>query len=460
MAEQTLHGITYRVESLPALDSGFMPLPLFFRAHQKLAQRPFAVALHRGENDVSVYETRLIGDEAYGAADEFYLDRLLKTLLSLYGAHTVELCGDGALGGLGARLQQAYTPSGTRGFEYGFFTRVYGRPFAMHLLPYGERPAPRHSPVQAGGHFEGCRIGFDAGGSDRKVSAVIDGQTVYSEEVVWFPRENSDPQYHYDGILAALQTAASKMPRVDAIGVSSAGVFVDNRVRVSYLFDKVSQEEQRTQVEDIFIRAARAIGPDISLRVVNDGEVTALAGAMGLKTGRILGIAMGTGEGAGYVDAAGNLTGWINEPGLAPLDARPDALHTHWSGEVGSCSEFLCQDGVLWLARQAGIGMQGASKAQRLKEMQALANDGDGEALAAFRDMGVYLGHALGLYDSFYDIGRVLMMGRVTSGLGGDLMLAEAARVLKADYPHIAYAPEAPDEMARRVGQSVAAASL
>lgn len=90
-----------------------------------------------------------------------------------------------------------------------------------------------------GGHINGCRIGFDAGGSDRKVSAVIDGRTVYSEEVVWHPKTSEDPQYQYEGIVSAFKTAASKMPRVDGIGVSSAGVFVGNAPMVSSIFIKV-----------------------------------------------------------------------------------------------------------------------------------------------------------------------------------------------------------------------------
>ena len=34
-----------------------------------------------------------------------------------------------------------------------------------------------------------------------------------------------DPEYHFNEIVTAFKTAASKMPRVDAIGVSSAGTF-------------------------------------------------------------------------------------------------------------------------------------------------------------------------------------------------------------------------------------------
>ncbi len=455
--KQTLYGLDFEVRSLPELDTAFVPLPLFYCAHAQLAKQPFAVALHRPGGQVSVYETQLIGTENYRTTDIYYLEQLVKTLLCLFGGFRVQLCGNADVA---LPVQRIFAESPTRELDRNFFTQVYKTSFTVEVLPYANRPAPHESTERVGGHFEGCRIGFDAGGSDRKVCAAIDGKTVYTEEVEWFPRENSDPQYHYEGIVAALRTAAAKMPRVDAIGVSSAGVFVDNQVRVSYLFDKVPPHLQREKVEDIFIRAAHAACPGAALHVLNDGEVAALAGAMGLREGRVLGVAMGTGEGAGYVDANGGVTGWLNEPGLAPLDAQPNALRTHWSGEVGCCTEFLCQDGVLWLAQRAGIELAGAYKAARLKDVQALANAGEPRALRVFRDMGVYVGHALGLYNAFYSIGRVLMLGRVTSGAGGDVLLQRAAEVLRQDYPQCAFVPEAPDEMARRVGQSVAAASL
>ena len=91
--------------------------------------------------------------------------------------------------------------------------------------------------------MNGCRIGFDAGGSDRKVSAVVDGETVYSEEVVWFPKVTADPNYHYDGIVSAFKSAAEHMPRVDAVGVSSAGIYIENRTMNASLFLKVSEED-------------------------------------------------------------------------------------------------------------------------------------------------------------------------------------------------------------------------
>ena len=84
----------------------------------------------------------------------------------------------------------------------------------------------------------------------------------------------------------------------------------------------------------------------------------------------------------------------------------------------------------------------------------------DDRAAAVYRSIGVYLGHTMGLYAQFYDIHHVQMMGRVMSGKGGDIILAEAARVMDEEYPDVAFRPEAPDEMTRRVGQSSAAASL
>ena len=140
---------------------------------------------------------------------------------------------------LAAKLKAAYTPEGERHFDHEFVGQLYEREIEIIALPLEECPAQNEKAQPMGGHMDGCRIGFDAGGSDRKVSAVIDGECVYSEEVVWFPKINEDPDYHYGHILEAFKTAASKMPRVDAIGVSSAGVFIGNAPMVASLFIKV-----------------------------------------------------------------------------------------------------------------------------------------------------------------------------------------------------------------------------
>jgi hypothetical protein len=76
--------------------------------------------------------------------------------------------------------------------------------------------------------------------------------------------------------------------------------------------------------------------------------------------------------------------------------------------------------------------------------------------------MGIYLGYAVAHYADFYLLKHVLLMGRCTSGTGGQLILDGAREVLKAEFPEVAsrIQIQLPDEKSRRVGQSIAAASL
>ncbi|MBE6562101.1 MAG: ROK family protein, partial [Ruminococcaceae bacterium] len=302
----------------------------------------------------------------------------------------------------------------------------------------------------------------DAGRSDRKVSAVVNGESVYSEEVVWFPKITEDPNYHYNGILEAMKTAASKMPRVDAIGVSSAGVYVDNKIMVASLFLKVSDDDFEKMVKTMYIDVAKEIG-DVPLEVANDGDVTALAGAMDLGDNNVLGIAMGTSEAAGYVDGNGNITGWLNELAFAPVDFCKDAMVDEWSGDYGCGVKYFSQDGVIKLAPATGIELdENASPAEKLKVVQKLMAEGDERAAKIYHTIGVYFGYAIAYYAKFYDIKHVIIMGRVTSGEGGTILLARAKEVLETEYPELAakITLHIPDEKSRRVGQSVAAASL
>jgi len=324
-------------------------------------------------------------------------------------------------------------------------------------------PEENSDPKAIGRHLDGCRIGFDAGGSDRKVSAVIDGEPVFSEEVVWFPKINSDPDYHYDGIVAALKSAAEHMPRVDAVGVSSAGVFINNRTMNASLFLQVPKDIYDVKVKDIYIRAITDTFGDVPYIVANDGDVSALAGAMNLGENNVLGIAMGTSEAVGYVDAQGRVTGWLNELAFVPVDAQPDAMRDEWSGDIGCGVKYFSQDGVIKLAPRAGIQLdESASPAEKLKVVQKLLSEGSEAAEKVYRSIGVYLGHSLALYYGYYGFKYAQLQGRVMSGRGGDIILDTAKAVLADEYPEVAQAIDAslPDEKARRVGQSVAAASL
>ena len=266
-----------------------------------------------------------------------------------------------------------------------------------------------------------------------------------------------------------MQTAAAKIMekgrKVDGIGVSSAGVYIDNKCMVASLFIKVGKEDFDAKVKNIYTRAAedlgRMLGYEIPVVVANDGDVSALAGAMGLGENGIMGIAMGTSEAVGYVDGEGNICGWLNELAFAPVDGQPDAMEDEWSGDIGCGVKYFSQDGVNKLAPRAGIELDETEPpAKRLKVVQGLMAENDERAIKVYESIGVYLGHTMGLYAQFYDIHHVQMMGRVMSGRGGDIILETAARVMDEEYPEVKFRPEAPDEMTRRVGQSSAAASL
>ena len=450
-------GISFDYQNKPSLEPGFIPFGVWADAYLAEAERPFKVAVERDHGQISVFASRL-RDERFAEANFRYMERFVKFLLWSVGGWRVTICGCEETA---KKLQAAYTVGGTRDFDWHFMDDIFERGFEIVLCDEAEFPAANEQPKSVGGHLEGCRIGFDAGGSDRKVSAVIDGETVYSEEVVWFPKLSTDLSYQYNGIVEAFKTAASKMPRVDAIGVSSAGTFVGNSPMVCSLFIKIPREF-REDVKSIYDRAAKEIG-DVPIVVANDGDVTALAGAMSLESGSVMGIAMGTSEAAGYVNAEGQILGWFNELAFAPVDLQENATQDEWSGDLGVGCKYFSQDAVIRLAPRVGITLSDSlSLAEKLKEVQKLAEAGHPGAREIFVNIGVYLAHTLSLYARFYDLRYLLVLGRVASGVGGDLLIDECNRVLREEYPALAekITVMLPDEKARRVGQSIAAASL
>ena len=451
-------GIDVSVKHLPPLDPEFIPLGRFNEAFLKDAKEPFDVAVERSNGQVAQYRTFVHGTPDLFEADVYYIDRIIKTLLWMKGGFRVYLSGNEAVCNA---TKEHYSAAGSRAFDFDYMGNVFEHPF--EVLRVDQIPAEKSVSKAIGRHLKGCRIGFDAGGSDRKVSAVIDGEPVFSEEVVWFPKTTSDPDYHYEGIVSALKAAAEHMPRVDAVGVSSAGIYIENRTMNASLFLKVSKEDFDAKVKDIYIRAIRDTFGDVPYVVANDGDVSALAGAMNLGENSILGIAMGTSEAVGYVDSDGCITGWLNELAFAPVDVSPNAMEDEWSGDIGCGVKYFSQDSVIKLAPAAGISLSAdLSPAEKLKEVQRLMDQGGSPAEAIYRSIGVYLGHSLALYHHFYGFKHVLLLGRVMSGRGGDIILETCKKVLADESPEVAglMNPTLPDEKARRVGQSVAAASL
>ena len=452
-----VHGISFDVKNIPVLDKSFIPLIAFNNAFLKSAKEPFAIVLE-SSSQVTVYDTFIHGTDERYDADCFYADRLIKLLLWQKGGYKITVCGSKKLY---EYISKTYSCDGGRVFDFLFMSKVYDQPFKVLHAEYNEKPKANEKSQPMGRHLDGCRIGFDAGGSDRKVSAVNNGEVVFSEEVVWYPKISKDPDYHFNGIVEALKTAASKLPRVDAVGVSSAGIYIDNYTMVASLFLNVSPDDFNAKAKDIYIRAAKEIG-DVPLVVANDGDVTALAGAMDLNDDSVLGIAMGTSEAGGYVDKEGNITGWLNELAFVPVDISPSAALDEWSGDIGCGVKYFSQDAVIKLAPAAGIHLDNdLSPAQKLKIVQQHMEQNHEDARLLYQTIGTYLGHSAALYASHYDLKHILLLGRVMSGEGGTIILNEALKVLHDEYPQFEKVKlHLPDENSRRVGQSVAAASL
>jgi len=446
----------------PPLDDGFRPAVLAnqnFQRRVKSVGVQAVIGLERGEGEVSRFETVVYPEGHPDFESNFqYIERIVKLLLWQRGGHTVYI---GAPKKVGEYIRDAYSANGAQKFDFHFMgAQVYEKEFSVVICDADEVPASRETGKLLGRNLAGCRIGFDLGASDRKVSAVVDGEAIYSEEVIWEPRKNADPEYHYREVMTALKTAASKMPRVDAIGGSSAGIYVDNRPMVASLFRGVPAE-RFDEIKNMFLRIRDEMG--IPLEVINDGDVTALAGSMSIEDNGILGIALGSSEAAGYVNLNGRIMGWLNELAFAPIDYNPDAPVDEWSGDKGVGALYFSQQCVFRLAPKAGIEIPpDVTDAEKLKFVQKKLEADDDGALKIWQSMGVYLGYGIAHYAGFYDIKHVLILGRCTSGRGGDLLIEGAKKVFEAEFPELLEKIELhlPDEKIRRVGQSVAAASL
>jgi predicted NBD/HSP70 family sugar kinase len=422
---------------------------------------PLALALERSDGSVSVYRTAILPHEGANVAlNERYVERLLKFLLWQKGGYRITVGGDARIADF---LRTVYAPGGGRAFDHEFMgARVYGHAMTVESTSFDRTPEERETAAPLGRHLDGFRIGFDLGASDRKCAAVAEGQVVFSEEVAWNPSVQADPQYHYDGIDDSLRRAAAKLPRVDAIGGSAAGVYVNNEVRIGSLYRGVPQSLFDTRVRRLFFDLQTAWG-GLPFDVVNDGEVTALAGSMALNDGAVLGVAMGSSLAAGYVTPQGAITTWLNELAFVPVDYREGAPADEWSGDPGVGAQYFSQQAVGRLLAPAGIDLpKEMSLPVKLEQVQKLVADGDERARRIYETIGVFFGYNIAHYTDFYEVRNLLVLGRVLTGVGGDLILSVAGQVLKDEFPEIAERLRfhIPDEKEKRHGQAIAAASL
>merc|ERR1712232_1065998 len=292
---------------------------------------------------------------------------------------------------------------------------------------------------------------------------------------------NPDPDYHFNAIIAAMKETAKKLPKIEAIGGSATGTISgDNEATWCDIFPNVPKDVYKAKVVDIFKRIAKEMAGDVPLKVINDGEVTALAAVQKINHGNVMGISMGSSEGGGYANADGNLIGWINELCYIRLDLNPRAPTDPWSkgAHTGLSHMYLGQRGATKLAHKAGVKVPPEQKyphkdmctikhenhAQCLKLIQEAMKDPETEPKTKelYETVGVYLGYALAQYCEFYKIDHVMILGRVSKGKGGDLMLDTAKKVLAEEFAgqgdHIQF--HTADDHFKAVGQCIAAAAL
>ena len=463
MSDNLINLIKPRV--IPPLDNNFMPVVLWNRAfldevHSSGEGIPLAIGLERGDGSISVFRTQVFPPEhKLASTNHFYIEGLIKTMLWIYGGNKIII--DSSSKEIYKYLKKVYSSTGKRSFDTNLMSNIYGKPFMVEVSNIKNISPAKEKSIPLGGHLEGCRIGFDLGASDRKVSAVIDGKAIFSEEVVWNPSVQNNSNYHYHEIMTMLHRAAGHMPRVDAIGGSSAGIYINNQVMNASIFRGISPELFEKKVKNIFLDIKKEWG--VPFEIINDGEVTALAGSMSLKANSVLGIAMGSSEAGGYINKEGNITGWLNELAFIPIDFNTEAPVDEWSGDQGCGVQYFSQVAVIRLAKKSGIVFdKKQTPTEKLKFIQELMSKGDKRAKKIFETIGCYLGYAVAYYSDFYDIKHILILGRVTSGEGGYIILKKAEQVLKEEFPELFenISLHLPDESIRRVGQSIAAASL
>jgi len=448
----------------PELDPDFVPAVLWNREFELAAAAApgssrAVIGLLRGAEAVARREMVLL-PAAETERNFRYVERLIKFMLWGCGGNRILFAGPRPLF---ERIRDHYAASQTGRFDSQIIgEKIYDHALCIELAEAGQIEEPVPEGAALGRHLDGCRIGFDLGGSDRKCAALIDGEVVFSEEIQWDPYFEKDPQYHYDGIMDSLKRAAAHLPRVDAIGGSAAGVYVENQVRVASLFRGIPDEEFKTRVRPIFKEIQKAWG-GIPFEVVNDGEVTALAGAMSLKDNAVLGLSMGTSLAAGYVTPEGTITSRLNELAFVPVDYRENGPVDEWSGDAGCGVQYFSQQAVARLAAKAGIDFpENTPFAEQLVEVQRLMEKGDVRARKIYETIGICFGYTIAHFAEFYDFRHLLILGRVTSGEGGQILIEKAEEVLKTEFPELASKVKisTPDEQMKRHGQAVAAASL
>jgi len=468
------------------LDPGFAPVVLAKREYRNAAKDcadtlhfalPRACGCARGELKVFPED-----DERYQAT-VILAGIMIQESIWRCGASSLQLAGPASLC---QTLKTAYSKGGTYEFEADVMPKANGTPDKVFEVTVvagpADLPAEKDTPQVCGKSAGGNRLAFDLGKSDIKTVAIKDGEVLDSAETEW-DVTNADPQYHFDAIVAAMKKTianaeAKGFGKIEAVGGSATGtVSANNEATWCDIFPNVPQDVYKEKVVDIFKRIAKEVAGDVPLKVINDGEVTALAAFQRINKGNVMGISMGSSEGGGYANVDGNLMGWINELCYIKLDMNPEAPDDPWTkgAHRGLSHMYLGQRGATKNAYKICevpdnykyphpdmCTIKHEDHAQCLKLIQKAMVDTPEKATDLYRTCGVYLGYGLAQYcEQHYKIDHVMILGRVSKGAGGDIMLKVAAEVLETEFPELPKITfHTADDHFKAVGQCIAAAAL
>lgn len=392
------------------------------------------LAIEHEKKIVVCKEYDVFSDEKHLSYNLFILERLIKSLLWVVGGHRIYFAGPHLLY---ESLKEIFSPTGKRAFDIAFMEKIFQTNF--EFLECDSKQIPQEKSIDS--HFDSIvyqkRIGLDLGGTHIKICALFDDQIVYSQVIPWSPKTYINPHAHEEKILHAIQDALPYLQNdVDALGISSAGIFMDNQVRVSALFMKVDEQKYASFLPNLFLtiqnKLEKIVNHPIHMKIANDGDVTALSGAKRLQKERLLGLSLGTSEAASFIHHKGQLMGWLHELSFVPINWHENAMIDPWSLDRGTGASYLCQEGVIYLAKLCHIDLdKDASPAQKVKTLQAMAEQQDEKALLIFQTMGLYLADALAYYRLFYPIEHVLVLGGITNGKGGDILLSSCQEQLR-----------------------------
>jgi len=468
------------------LDPGFAPVVLAKREYRAAVKacstaETFHFALVRADGCARGELLAFPEDDKRYEATVILAGVMIQETIWRCGASSLQLAGPASLC---ETLKTAFSKGGIYEFEADVMPKANGTPdkvFEVTIVSEADMPAAKDSPQECGKSAGGSRLAFDLGKSDIKTVAIKDGEVLDSAETEWDVTA-VDPQYHFDAIVAAMKKTianaeAKGFGKIQAVGGSATGtVSADNEATWCDIFPNVPQDVYKEKVVDIFKRISKEVAGDVPLKVINDGEVTALAAVQKISKGNVMGISMGSSEGGGYANADGNLMGWINELCYIKLDMNPEAPTDPWSkgAHRGLSHMYLGQRGATKLAHKICevpenykyphpdmCTIKHEDHAQCLKLVQKAMVDNPEKASDLYRTCGVYLGYGLALYAEHYKIDHVMILGRVSKGAGGDLMLKTASEVLETEFPEIPKIEfHTADDHFKAVGQCIAAAAL